>query len=786
MKNRRFEITLNIEKIILCFLFVFVVSGKGQSKISEKNIAGNDSLIKYAEELVFLGRPINYNEIMKKIELSEDNSPGSKYRNARISLAKTDYLKARDFLIDTLKKNKDNIELHYYLGIVCRELAVRKHYLTFMDSMLNKSKENFEWVIKHDSGYKDVMFQYGLLLYHTEKAGKAMNCIINETEKQPGNTLLYAALRNIFTKMIKEKKFDNNEEKISFEIKDYIDDYTEVNNTGYQSYFQGELLRLLKRPDEAEELLNALLKEKIKIPRALIYSSLLKIYAKNEEEDKFEKCYWEAVKESVNHESDILFYDLKYICSPEEILEYEKLNYAGEKFEYYKSFWNRHNPITGKKNPRIFEHYKRLVKAEENYQFIRERYYYSRNKFEEFTDLGLIYIRYGEPDTRIITSNKDGHNSSHDPNLFFYEDDIQQNTTNIWSNKIESWLYFNSNNKTDMEFHFWGNNFKFLTYIVDNNTLSSLYLVSDDLLYDKILKVISTSNVSTYLEAKTEKNLQTIKTALTKEKSAWEKEVITFNMKSNVYAFRGRNGTKMMDLAYMVDKSFIFKKLPDTAQKIDLECNIGIYDKNKKEILLKTDTIKISRPEGEKEAEFRFNKFNLRLDSCIVGLSVHALGTEIYGKTEKALKLPEYSSGLNISNIELGTESEKGSEIFRKKDKYILPKVIMEHNLKIPLAAYYEIYNLKKNLDGKTMYKMQYSIKYNGTDNIFEKLLSSGERQNSISTEYIQIGKDESATEFINFDLKKLIPGKYILEIKITDVYSGKTAVQTQEVELYE
>jgi hypothetical protein len=39
---------------------------------------------------------------------------------------------------------------------------------------------------------------------------------------------------------------------------------------------------------------------------------------------------------------------------------------------------------------------------------------------------------------------------------------------------------------------------------------------------------------------------------------------------------------------------------------------------------------------------------------------------------------------------------------------------------------------------------------------------------------------------FLNFNLNRLVPGKFLLEIKITDINASKSVIQKRDIELYE
>jgi GWxTD domain-containing protein len=802
MKNLKNHPVLNA----LCLLFLFIIlcsSGSSQQTRLKPELKKNDSLAYAAEKLAFTGKTRDAEEILSKITIGESSNADEEIMNGKIALAKADLAKARELFEDALKTKKDNIELHYYYAITCRDLAAKKSYMVHIDQMKKIARDNFEWVIKHDSAYKDVLFQYALYLNNINKTAEAINLILSQIKKKPGLLEPYIGIRNLVIRKFPDNKSPNR-------IEDFIDDFPDIRNLDYKDYFTAEFLRFKNKLNESKEILRRLLNEHSSVPNPLIYSSLLKIYSIAGKANETEALFRNAVEDINNNlEADLLFYELKYISSPEEISQYNDLSFYDKKNEFFKSFWERHNPNPAmKNNPRILEHYKRLALAEDNYSFFRERQYYYRCKTDEFTDQGLVFLRFGEPDRKLSTSNSNitdkyvnnnSHESASDPAMFLYEKDPYEIAANKFMNSIESWYYLSNDEKEKMEFHFWGKNKKFLTYIADRKALveRSFFLLQDEEInreseetkesdkYSSIMNTLEEYHKNPDIEA--DKSIKSIEASMTKERSSIEKETKTFNLSSRIYTFNAPNGRTTIDLAYLINKTYIFKNLPDSINSVKTECNIRIFDCYKNQIVFRTDTLLLQKPGKGSDAEFRFSRFNIRPDSCEISLALHPVDYDIFGKSTTLIRIPDYSEKkLQLSDIETGIEKSSGSELFRKNGKFLLPKASKAHNLKTPLSVYYEIYNLKKNSDGKTMYKMEYNLKYAGSENVLKQLFSGSDRKNSISMEYYQTGKEETAKEFINFELNKLIPGKYILEVKITDVYATKSVKQESEIELYE
>lgn len=101
---------------------------------------------------------------------------------------------------------------------------------------------------------------------------------------------------------------------------------------------------------------------------------------------------------------------MKYLATNEEILEFNKIPDEKKAINFIYTFWNKRNPSPLlKTNPRILEHYKRILYAEKNYRYDKERHSFINNMDSyllnnEFTDQGFIYIRHGKPDDKSMSS----------------------------------------------------------------------------------------------------------------------------------------------------------------------------------------------------------------------------------------------------------------------------------------------------------------------------------------------------------------------------------------------
>jgi GWxTD domain-containing protein len=745
------------------------------------------------------------------------------------------FTQGKDIMEKALSKEPENIELRYYTAIMNRDIMYYGN-TTGMKSMymqedcLKKARENILWIIKKDSFYKDIFYQYSLFFRFRGDYEEALDMNIHQINLKPEEYSNYCGLRRNLCSAY--KNYD----------KKKLEKYLLNDKSAIKEYLWGEYKRLSGEKEKSKEILEGLLNKNPKIPRSLIYLSLFRIYAEEYSAEKFEEIYYKCLEEIEKPVGIvILFDDMKYLASIEEINEFKNIKDIKKSGNDIYIFWNKRNPSPLlSMNPRILEHYKRLVYAEKNYSYDKERYSFVVNKDSyilnnEFTDQGYIYIHHGEPDDRSLTSyskieegggggnGKDVRDRDDAMANNYHEFDSQESmlsggklnhTGGMGYTLCESWLYKQTKNTDKMIFFFLGGEKQLSPIIFDRHILENIEgwdkKISDYLFQtDEILNEFRCSSklpqpkykvrAQMRFEQGTKRDLtvnkiysegkKSIETGKTEERSNWVKNIINLELSNDIYTFRGNNKKTELELAFIIPTAEIFKKMPDTIKTLKVEAGYGIYDKNWNIMLVKTDTMNIRKPSKENDNYLKMLHLELDPDSAGISLFYHPLGTEIYGNFKKEKRIRDYSTnGLNISDIMVTgkIENTKESGIFNKKGLKVIPLIAESYAIEKPLNIYFEIYNLKKNSDGKTLYSIEYTMNYRGEDvNIINSLLGKG-KKSSISVEYNMGGSKEFSAEHISFEINKLIPGKYSLEVTVKDINGRKTEKRIREIEVYE
>jgi hypothetical protein len=281
--------------------------------------------------------------------------------------------------------------------------------------------------------------------------------------------------------------------------------------------------------------------------------------------------------------------------------------------------------------------------------------------------------------------------------------------------------------------------------------------------------------------------IKNIDLGLKTDNSLWNKKIKNIDLPFSINTFKGKNYKTLVELTYLIPTSNIFAEMDDTVSSINVETGFTFFNRNWEKIVSRVDTINFERPQKKSFANTRFFCFNLNPDSCHSALFFHPIGTEIYGNIKTSMGLPDYHrKGLQISDIEIAGKIEKAKDNgpFNKNGLTVIPYAIRKYPIKKPLNLYFEIYNLSKNLDGKTIFQIEYTGKYSGPDNNILSGIFSKDKTYSISTEYNRFGTEEKSIEYISIDVSKLEPGLYRFEVKIKDINARKTVSNSCLIEI--
>ena len=337
--------------LFLCFNCLFAFAAEKDSTIV-------DSLLARGNMLIASGDVDDAKKSYKKALKYEENSLPALSALGKIAFDEKDWGDVKGYFDKILDIDPDNLEAHYYRGIAYRETGVFKALL-LRKLDWNKSKKHFLAVISRDSLYQDVLYQYARLLRYKEDYEEAISTNHAQIHVRPDLVEPQVKMFRLYRYLITHR---SEEEAISWLNKQQWD---------HARYSIAEAFRRGGKIDEADSILQVLTTDSLNMPVQPLYLSLARVYYQQEDRQTAQQNYWTGIdKIRDNVAADLILDDIKYILTDEEFETYSSLQTLEEKKEFFRTFWISRDPTPAATiNVRLAEHYRRMLYAEENYEF---------------------------------------------------------------------------------------------------------------------------------------------------------------------------------------------------------------------------------------------------------------------------------------------------------------------------------------------------------------------------------------------------------------------------------
>ncbi len=751
----------NIKTLIILshFFFIFCVFSSNVSLGQDKTDI--NSLITSGDSLYNSKKYKNAKDIYKKVLKVDENFSAARGGLGRIAIAEQNWGEAISQFGKVINMDPDNPEAHYFRGIAYRELGKFKALLLRKLDWW-KSRKEFEKVITTDSLFKDVLYQYGKLKRYQNNFKEAIILGHTQIKLKPELSAAELGLFRFYQYLIRNQ---GEKEVLSWLAEKEWD---------YADYFTGEKLRREDKLPEAKVIFDNLRFRPVSIPQSSILLSLTKISYTENRPEKAENFYWRAV-ESIRNKlgADLIFEDLKYIITDQELEVYRSQKSAVEWKQFFQTFWLSRNPLPAARlNERLAEHYRRYLYAEKWYEYDGFRSWfnspdklhylnypesYSLNR--EFNDKGLIFIRQGEADDWARTSG----------------DLMRLN---------ESWQYYETQFNPLMTFHFLienaaANNWRLAPYLDDPRMMEDRLNFGSE--YFRLLRA-DALELPSLINDMAEESKKSVTTALTTDRHTWKKEIEALQMPFTMVTFRGDSGNTRLELYYGISTEQFDTNIADSLWDVVLESGMTIHDLQYKEISRETKTSLLIKPPSGFQSWIDVFKFNVLPDSYQVAIFGRPNNSNLLGGFKFSTKIEDYlTSNLSLSDILLAdnitTATENNS--FVKSGLQIIPNPARQFPIDKPVHLYFEIYKLNIDARDKTSFSLEYTLKLikqkkSGLKKLFS--IFGGKSKSSISIKSDHEGDSEDSVEYIGIDVSKLKPGEYELLVKVTDNTSGQIA----------
>jgi len=751
MRNDSAKIAGGPPRNLLLLLLVFAVTGGVAARAQDAVPRPADSLAAAARELR-LGNTARAKELYSWVLHEDRGSTKARIGLGRVAIAESEWGEGVDQFEDVMEQDTGSLAARYYGGICRREYGTQLAWV-LRNKQWQKSMNNFLWVLARDSSYEDVLYQLALLYRYKEEYSLALDLGRLQIQRKPDYYEAALGYYRLYKYMVA--------------VMSPRDLFTLLGgrHDPYAYYFSGEALRRLKRYDESERLLTGMLGLTDAIPVQAIYLSLAKICFARGDPAQGESYYWRAVDNIRSWlGSAILFEDLKYIVTDDELKQYRSIASDRKKASFFHLFWNLANPSPASKtNVRLAEHERRIIRAEGEFEYYGFRSHFNDpdklhylsfprafSLNQEFNDKGLVYIRHGDPD------------------------DIQRT---IGEELNESWLYNEREDAPRRIFYFTqsnsaGNNWRLTSFPEDPRMWESL--VMWDHRYNRLLNGEALEQAGLQDELRVE-SATTVSGGLATEEHTWNKGTRVFGIPHSISAFRGERGKTLVNVSYAIPVEAIAKELGDTLKTLPVEVGVSMNRTNGEITGAELDTLSLPVGSGAAGLYVELYRFVIRPDSVRIAMHARPLGSDLVSTWDQRIRIPEYPATVPmLSDIELLLPSSAKSSIEIDGVKVIaspfdaLPR-------STPLYVYWQMYNLTRDAGGKTAYRCRV-------------LMTPGESgpgdASIVAYDRDRSGGDESAAELARIDVRAYDTGIYTITVEITDRKMVRTFSNSRLVQL--
>jgi GWxTD domain-containing protein len=757
-------------------------------------VAPIDSLLGVADSLFVQGKFVDAERVYKDLA-EQRNDPRGYVGLGKLLLVREDWGASRQQFDKALELDPSNFEARYYAAISYRETGKWRYrgnlsqaYGISQEGAYARSSELFSSVLQSDSTYRDVLYQYALLLKDQARYGDAMRAICTQLRLKSNLPIAITGL----VRLCRLATHEGRGSEVRSEIEPPLMDL--------EPYIRAEILRSEGMLVDAEKILSQLLRQPTTIPPQLAYLSLVRFYAKKGQLQQLEDSYWKAVDE-IRDEAGaaLVLEDLKYILTPREILEYLSLPTDLKRDQFFPSVWNERNPTLGSpSNPRLQEHYQRLVYAEENYYLDRERFSYFLSKGYpvrdfELEDIGLVYVRFGPPDETLTGGAGPSATST------------------------VSWIYHAKAENPEMIFHFAGSDKSFYVAALESSRMGSADeartfagesahqlstplpgspptapdLVLWDPSYFRLWRATGAERF-TPAASITEKAKRSIAKGLSTERHDWAKTTKFIELPSAISAFRGTSKRTLLEVGCVVPGLSFLQESGDSIRALNVVSGFAVYDNRWRAVVSSAETLVVSRQLKASHWNFRLHRLYVIPDSYYVALYAHPVGSQLFAKSERKIYAPDFSRpSLSMSDVQLALEIKPDSveSMFDKNGLRVVLNPLGRASIQRPLYVYFEIYHASRDSSGEAPLDLNVSITpTQSRGGIISRIASLfGEKKGYfVSSEVGRWDPHGVLAKYLTIDVSRMDPGKYLMEIDITVRQSKASVSRSLPVELYD
>lgn len=671
---------------------------------------------------------------------------------ARASLAVRgeNWSEGADLADEILARGDRSLDAHYY-GAICRRELGKRTSLVFRQIQWDKARKHFSAVFARDSSFRDILYQSALFQEYDDELEDALDAARAQIIRHPEQVESGIGLLRIGSHYVSATDPVEAERWLG------------KREDPYSRFFLAELLRRHGQFARAESLLLRL-QEGTDIAPQVTCLALARLYAALGEggEALAQATYWNGAANAVTpFGAAVVFGDIAPVIDDEELARYRTLRTEEEWTAFFRAFWETRDPAPASPvNARLIEHLRRYAKAEKEYEYFGVRTLSSNpdptllgrlpQSFDvnrEFNDMGLIYLRHGAPDAVQVTSSSG-------------DDDV-------------SWRYDGSVDSPPRIFIF------ARRYRVANDwRLTSIPTNAE--MRDKLSGWDSRYGVDPQRWPQVGADLEaergsSVTLALRSEHHVWEGNPKRVVVPHAIEAFRAADGKTLLDVSYAVTLDEFAEGERDTQRTLPLEVGISFISLKGGKSRRELDTLRIPFGAGTEGSYISLIRRTLLPDSLRVAMHVRTLGGGTIGTWSEFVSVPSFTHpGLALSDLQILLPSERPASIEIDGVK-ILQSPFRAYRRSSKIFAYLQIYNLVRDIEGKTEYTAAYELIPSSPPRPDRAILLE-ERTKDLA--------EESSAEFIPLNLGAAPPGTYVLRATVTDRKRVETLTREREIEI--
>ena len=484
--------------------------------------------------------------------------------------------------------------------------------------------------------------------------------------------------------------------------------------------------------------------------------------------------------------ADTLLLDVYDLLTVKQRKDFKR---SSDKGHWLLRFWRSVDPTPATlENERYIEHCRRL-------EFARK--YFSSPQPRGYDDRGAIYVRYGPPDDKFISSlgefTRDNESWVYHRlgdvsfdfveygGLFYEVDDISRAIVTNENRLFNLVQLFEERSGLNLAYQVTAANLRMILFSRVQGG-QAIMRVRDIIQQDYIARI---DRIKQILPANT-------------SDFHLDEKPLKFWISSALFGpYIGSHGTRQkreksnmmppnsprLELFYSISISSILGKIrsfQDTS--ITVKIDAVVLDKHYDVLNRANSNVNIDNSIKSYQDYLGQLTFFLQPDTYYVALDIQSPQTNQRGMMQMQVAVPEFPQDrLSMSDIELAsmvrpaTEEDK-ERGFNKNGLYVAPypyRVIVRQQ---PIFVYFEIYGLYLDESGTARYRVTYEVEQKGPSGVLALLPAlnpSGGKKSSLSLSYEYTTSDRHVPQYTSLDFSGLEPGEHTLVVRVKDLVAN-------------